>query len=100
MQKLLRRFLVVELFVGVLAVILGIVLTVLVWGTGYYPGAVMLIINGALTLVLTWKEVAHPTPREDRLKMMNLLYTILRRTFFFLNLMLSALVLGTLTNLI
>lgn len=100
MQNLFRRFLFVELFVGVLAIILGLVLTILVWGTGYYPGAVMLIINGALTLVLTWKEVVHPTPKEERLKVMNLLYTILRRTFFFLNLMLSALVLGTLTNLI
>lgn len=100
MPNLFRRFLVVELFVGVLAIILGVVLTVLVWGTGYYPGAIMLIINGALTLVLTWRELVHPTAREDRFKMMNLFYTILRRTFFFLNLMLSALVLGTLTNLI
>lgn len=100
MQNLLRRFLVVELFVGVLAVILGIVLTVLVWDTGYYPGAMMLIVTGALTLTLSSRELMHPTPKEEKNKFMNLLYTIMRRAFFFLNLMLSTLVFGTLTNLL
>lgn len=90
-----RRFLVVEIAVGILAVLLGLALTLIVWRSGYYPGAVMLVITGALTLVLSLKEFRDPTPKHERHKVINLFYTILRRAFFFLNLMLSILVLAT-----
>lgn len=90
-----RRFLIVELAVGVLAIVLGAALTAVVWQSGYYPGAVMLIITGMLTLVLSLKELRDPTPKHERHRVINLFYTILRRAFFFLNLMLSALVILT-----
>ncbi len=95
-----HRFLFVEIFVGVLSVILGGVLTWLVRGTGYYPGALTLMVTGSLTIVLSFKEWKHLTPAAEKLHVMNLFFTILRRAFFFLNLMLSALIVGTFTNMV
>lgn len=94
-MTLARRFLLVEIVVGALAMVLGAALTAIVWRSGYYPGAVMLIITGALTLVLSLKEYRDPTPKNERHKVINLFYTILRRAFFFLNFMLSILVIMT-----
>lgn len=95
-----HRFLFVEMFVGVLSVVFGFVLSWLVRGSGYYPGALMLCITGALTLVLSFKEWKTPTPIKDKNQVINLLFTILRRAFFFLNLMLSSLVIGTIFQII
>lgn len=99
-SRLKQSFLFVEIFVGFLSILFGLVLSWLVRGSGYYPGAVMLCITGALTIVLSYKEWKTPTPHEDRFQVMNLLFTILRRAFFFLNLMLSSLVIGTIFRLI
>jgi hypothetical protein len=100
MSRFKQSFLFVEMFVGFLAIIFGIVLSWLVRGTGYYPGALMLCITGALTLVLSFKEWKVPTLQAERFQVMNLLFTILRRAFFFLNLMLSSLVIGTIFQII
>ena len=99
MRNLKQRFLFVELFVGLLSVIFGTVLSVMVFESGYFPGAFMLIITGFLTLVLSFKEFRNPTAQNEKYKTLNLLYTILRRSFFFLNLMLSTLVIYTILNL-
>ena len=100
MSRFKQSFLFVEMFVDFLAIIFGIVLSWLVRGTGYYPGALMLCITGALTLVLSFKEWKVPTLQAERFQVMNLLFTILRRAFFFLNLMLSSLVIGTIFQII
>lgn len=100
MNRFKQSFLFVEMFVGFLSIIFGIVLSWLVRGTGYYPGALMLCITGALTLVLSFKEWKVPTLYAERFQVMNLLFTILRRAFFFLNLMLSSLVIGTIFQII
>lgn len=97
-RDLKRRFLFVELFVGILSVILGGILTWLVRGSGYYPGALMLMVTGALTLILGVWEIKTHVPESEKFHLQNLFRTILRRAFFFLNLMLSSLVLGTLCH--
>ncbi|MCI5601645.1 MAG: hypothetical protein SOZ02_02580 [Hallerella porci] len=92
MQKKLARF---EVCVGGIAMILGAFISILVWNDGYFPGALMLVITGFLSVLLgikEIKEVKDPAWQESFTK-------ILRRTMLFLNLMLSLVVVGTLISM-
>lgn len=91
------RFTIFEIIIGVIAMITGLVLTALVWDDGYFVGALMLVVTGFLSVLLAIKEIKNP---RDKIHTLNVFFTILRRTFLFLNLMLSSLVIGMLTRLI
>ena len=91
------RFTIFEIIIGVIAMITGLVLTALVWDEGYFVGALMLVVTGFLSVLLAIKEIKNP---GDKIHTLNVFFTILRRTFLFLNLMLSSLVIGMLTRLI
>ena len=90
-----KRYL-VEIGIGVLAMILGTWISVLVFREGYFAGALMLVVTGILSVLLGVKEyldIKGPLWQESFLK-------ILRRTMLFLNLMLSAVVAGTLISML
>lgn len=76
--------------------ILGTWISVLVFREGYFAGALMLVVTGILSVLLGVKEyldIKGPLWQESFLK-------ILRRTMLFLNLMLSAVVAGTLISML
>lgn len=90
-----KRYL-VEIGIGVLAMILGTWISVLVFREGYFAGALMLVVTGILSVLLGFKEYRNihgPSWQEAFLK-------ILRRTMLFLNLMLSIVVAGTLVSML
>lgn len=87
-----------EIIIGVLASISGLLLTVLIWGEGYYPGAIMLIMTGAINVFLAFKEMHDPS--DGVFHWQAIFFMIVRRAMFFLNVVLLALVLGTFTNLL
>ncbi len=90
-----KRYL-VEIGIGVLAMVLGTWISVLVFREGYFAGALMLVVTGILSVLLGVKEyldIKGPLWQESFLK-------ILRRTMLFLNLMLSAVVAGTLISML
>jgi len=91
-------FLRVEIIIGVVAMIAGAVLTIMVWSDGYFPGALMLIMTGLINVFLAIKELMDPT--DNILHWQPLFFLVVRRAMFFLNVVLLALVLGTMTNLI
>jgi len=91
-------FLRVEIIIGVLSMIAGAVLTVMVWSDGYFPGAVMLIMTGLINVFLAAKELVDPS--DNVLHWLPIFFVVVRRAMFFLNVVLLALVLGTMTNLI
>ena len=91
------RFTIFEIIIGAIAMITGLVLTLLVWDEGYFVGALMLVVTGSLSVLLAIKEIKNP---GDKIQTLNVFFSILRRTFLFLNLMLSSLVIGMLTRLI
>ena len=72
-RKIKNMILRVEIVIGVIAMIFGIGLTVLVWGEGFFPGALMLIVTGLINIFLAVKELLDPTeelefsPIEDEL---------------------------------
>lgn len=88
----------VEAVIGVLSMIAGAVLTVMVWNDGYFPGALMLIMTGLINVFLAIKELKDPS--DSKLHWLPLFFLVVRRAMFFLNVVLLALVLGTMTNLI
>ena len=88
----------IEVIIGIISMVLGAVLTVLVWSEGYYMGALMLVVTGMISVFLGVKELL--APMDNMLQWLPLFYIVVRRTFFFLNLVLCALVIGTMTNLI
>lgn len=76
--------------------VLGTWISVLVFREGYFAGALMLVVTGILSVLLGVKEyldIKEPLWQESFLK-------ILRRTMLFLNLMLSAVVAGTLISML
>ncbi len=76
--------------------VLGTWISVLVFREGYFAGALMLVVTGILSVLLGVKEyldIKGPLWQESFLK-------ILRRTMLFLNLMLSAVVAGTLISML
>lgn len=90
-----KRYL-VEVGVGIVAMILGIWISLLVIADGYFAGALMLVVTGALSVLLGVKEyrgVSGSGFQESFLR-------IVRRTMLFLNLMLSLVVLGTLISML
>jgi hypothetical protein len=93
-----RVLLRVEIIIGIIAMISGAVLTVLVWNEGYFPGALMLVMTGLINVFLAAKELVNPT--DHILHWQAIFFLIVRRAMFFLNVVLVALVVGTMTRLI
>ena len=97
-RKIKNMVLRVEIVIGVIAMIFGIGLTVLVWGEGFFPGALMLIMTGLINIFLAVKELLDPT--DGIFHWQPLFFMIVRRAMFFLNVVLTALVFGTMTQLL
>ena len=93
-----RIFLRVEVIIGIIAMIAGAWLTVLVWNEGYFAGALMLVMTGFINAFLAAKELIYPT--DNVFHWQAIFFLIVRRTMFFLNVVLIALVVGTMTRLI
>ena len=91
-------FLRVEIIIGVIAMISGAGLTILVWNEGYFAGALMLIMTGLINVFLAAKELVNPT--DHILHWQAIFFLIVRRAMFFLNVVLVALVVGTMFRLI
>lgn len=91
-------FLRIEIIIGIIAVIFGVGLTVLVWKEGYFVGALMLVVTGLISIFLGLKELV--VPSDNIFHWQSLFFIIVRRAFFFLNLILTALVFGTMTHLL
>lgn len=97
-RKIKNTILRMEIVIGVIAVIFGISLTVLVWGEGFFPGAIMLVMTGLINIFLAIKELVDPT--DEVFHWQPLFFMIVRRAMFFLNVVLTALVFGTMTQLL
>ena len=93
-----RILLRVEIIIGIIAMISGAGLTVLVWNEGYFAGALMLIMTGLINVFLAAKELVNPT--DHILHWQAIFFLIVRRAMFFLNVVLVALVVGTVFRLI
>lgn len=91
-------FLRVEIIIGIIAMIAGAALTVLVWKDGYYIGALMLVMTGLINVFLAAKELVNPT--DHIFHWQAIFFLIVRRAMFFLNVVLVALVIGTMTRLL
>ena len=79
--------------IGVIAMLMGIILTVAVWNEGYFVGAMMMIVTGAISVFLGYKELVQPS--DHIFHWQTLFYKIVRRSFFFLNTVLIGLVILT-----
>ena len=97
-RKIKNTILRVEIVIGVIAMLFGLGLTVLVWGEGFFPGALMLIVTGLINVFLAVKELLDPT--DGIFHWQPLFFMIVRRAMFFLNVVLTALVVGTMTQLL
>ena len=97
-RKLKFMFLRVEVIIGFFAMIAGAVVTVMVWSEGYFAGALMMVLTGALNMFLAVKELVAPT--DGILHWQAVFFMIVGRAMFFVNIALLALVLGTFMNLI
>ena len=93
-----RILLRVEIIIGIIAMISGAGLTVLVWNEGYFAGALMLIMTGLINVFLAAKELVNPT--DHIFHWQAIFFLIVRRAMFFLNVVLVALVVGTMFRLI
>ena len=91
-------FLRVEIIIGIIAMISGAALTILVWNDGYFVGALMLVMTGLINVFLAVKELVNPT--DHILHWQAIFFLIVRRAMFFLNVVLVALVIGTMFRLI
>ena len=91
-------FLRVEIIIGIIAMISGAALTILVWNYGYFVGALMLVMTGLINVFLAAKELVNPT--DHILHWQAIFFLIVRRAMFFLNVVLVALVIGTMFRLI
>ena len=97
-RKIKNTILRIEIVIGVIAMVFGIGLTVLVWGEGFFPGAIMLVMTGLINIFLAVKELVDPT--DEVFHWQPLFFMIVRRAMFFLNVVLTALVFGTMTQLL
>lgn len=97
-RKIKNIILRVEIVIGVIAMLFGLGLTILVWGEGFFPGALMLIVTGLINVFLAVKELLDPT--DGIFHWQPLFFMIVRRAMFFLNVVLTALVFGTMTQLL
>lgn len=98
LRQLKNLILRIEIGVGVISMIFGTGLTILVWGEGYFAGALMLIVTGLINIFLAVKELVDPTDGVFHWQAM--FFMIVRRAMFFLNVVLAALVVGTFANLL
>ena len=97
-RKIKNTILRIEIVIGVIAMAFGIGLTVLVWGEGFFPGAIMLVMTGLINIFLAVKELVDPT--DGIFHWQPLFFMIVRRAMFFVNVVLTALVFGTMTQLL
>lgn len=97
-REVKRIFMRVEIIIGIIAMIVGAWLTVLVWDEGYFPGALMLVLTGCINVFLAAKELINPT--DHIFHWQAIFFLIVRRAMFFLNVVLIALVVGTMTRLL
>ncbi len=97
-KKIKNIVLRVEIIIGVFALILGIGSTIYVWNEGYFVGTLMMVVTSLISIFLGVKELVAPV--DNMTQWLPLFFIIIRRTFFFLNLVLCAFVIGTFTNLI
>ncbi|MCF0216891.1 MAG: hypothetical protein HUK21_10515 [Fibrobacteraceae bacterium] len=88
----------VEIIIGVISMIFGSALTYMVWPEGYFVGALMLVMTGLISVFLGVKEMLAPS--DNVFHWQSLFFIIVRRAMFFLNVVLCALVVGTITNLL
>lgn len=88
----------VEIIIGVIAMFFGAGLTIFIWNEGYFVGALMMVVTGLISVFLGIKELV--APMDNMLQWLPLFFIVVRRTFFFLNLVLCAMVVGTVTNLL
>jgi len=93
-----RVFLRVEIIIGIIAMIAGAWLSILVWNEGYFAGALMLVMTGGINVFLAAKELINPT--DHIFHWQAIFFLIVRRAMFFLNVVLIALVVGTMTRLL
>ena len=91
-REVKRVFMRVEIIIGIIAMIAGAWLTILVWNEGYFAGALMLVMTGGINVFLAAKELVNPTD--------HIFHWQVRRAMFFLNVVLIALVVGTMTRLL
>ena len=98
LRQIKNMILRVELIIGFFAMVAGVIVTVMVWSEGYFAGALMMVLTGALNIYLAFKALVAPT--DHLLHWQAVFFMIVRRAMFFLNIALLALVLGTFTNLI
>ena len=89
-SKLILR---IGVVIGVIAVLMGLGLTIAVWNEGYYMGAMMMIVTGSISVFLGLKELLQPS--DHVFHWLPLFYKIVRRAFFFLNAVLIGLVILT-----
>ena len=92
-EKLNKLILRIGAAVGVIAMLMGTILTVAVWNEGYFVGAMMMIVTGAISVFLGLKELLQPS--DHVFHWLPLFYKIVRRAFFFLNAVLIGLVILT-----
>ena len=98
LQKLNKLILRIGVVVGVIAMLMGTILTVAVWNEGYFVGAMMMIVTGAISIFLGFKELLQPSDHEFH--WLPLFYKIVRRSFFFLNAVLIGLVVLTVAQML
>lgn len=92
-EKLNKLILRIGAAIGVIAMLMGTILTVAVWNEGYFMGALMMVVTGAISVFLGFKELLQPSDHEFH--WLALFYKIVRRSFFFLNVVLIGLVILT-----
>ena len=97
-RKIKNTILRIGIVIGVIAMVFGVGLTILVWGEGFFPGAIMLVMTGLINIFLAIKELVDPT--DGNFHWQPLFFLIVRRAMFFLNVVLTALVVGTMTQLL
>ena len=97
-REIKRVFLRVEIIIGIIAMIAGAWLSILVWNEGYFTGALMLVMTGGINIFLAAKELINPT--DHIFHWQAIFFLIVRRAMFFLNVVLIALVVGTMTRLL
>ena len=90
LNKLILR---IGVAIGVIAMIMGTILTVAVWNEGYFVGALMMVVTGAISVFLGFKELMQPS--DHVFHWLAIFYKIVRRAFFFLNVVLIGLVILT-----
>lgn len=98
LEKLNKLILRIGVVIGIIAMLMGTILTVSVWNEGYFVGAMMMIVTGAISAFLGFKELLQPS--DHVFHWLPLFYKIVRRSFFFLNAALIGLVVLTVAQML